>query len=70
MVSQPTEELMSQDLTAGCSCTQIRRAYRNLATKAHPDKGGDAELFRAIQQVLSTGWLLGVGPGVTAAAGV
>ncbi|PRW34018.1 trans-2-enoyl- reductase [Chlorella sorokiniana] len=29
---------------------EIRRAYRNLATKAHPDKGGDAELFRNIQQ--------------------
>lgn len=37
---------------------QIRRAYRNLASKAHPDKGGDPELFRSIQQaweVLSDG---------------
>lgn len=30
--------------------TQIRRAYRNLITKEHPDKGGDAEKFAAIQR--------------------
>jgi hypothetical protein len=29
---------------------QVRRAYRNLITKAHPDKGGDVERFRQIQQ--------------------
>lgn len=29
---------------------QIRRAFRNLVTRAHPDKGGDAARFRLIQQ--------------------
>ena len=29
---------------------QIRRAYRNLITKAHPDKGGDAKTFALIQR--------------------
>jgi hypothetical protein len=29
---------------------QIRRAYRNLITKEHPDKGGDPEKFALIQR--------------------
>ena len=29
---------------------QIRRRYRNLITKEHPDKGGDADRFAAIQR--------------------
>ena len=28
---------------------QIRQAYRNLLTKTHPDKGGDAEQFERIK---------------------
>ena len=35
---------------------QIRRAYKNLATKEHPDKGGSQEKFQLLQkayQVLS-----------------
>lgn len=29
---------------------QIKRAYRNVATKEHPDKGGDPEKFKLIQK--------------------
>lgn len=29
---------------------QIRRAFRGLATRDHPDKGGDPDRFRLIQQ--------------------
>ena len=35
------------------SDTDIKKAYRQLALKAHPDKpGGDAELFKAISEAL------------------
>ncbi|PSC70227.1 trans-2-enoyl-reductase [Micractinium conductrix] len=37
-------------LVRGASDTDIRRAYRNLVSKIHPDKGGDADTFRAVQQ--------------------
>ncbi|KXZ54060.1 hypothetical protein GPECTOR_5g168 [Gonium pectorale] len=36
-------------LTRGATDTEVRRAYRNLLTRAHPDKGGDPEVFRRIQ---------------------
>ena len=29
---------------------QIKKAYRKLAVKNHPDKGGDPEVFKEIQQ--------------------
>jgi molecular chaperone DnaJ len=32
----------------------IKRAYRKLASKHHPDKGGDAEQFNQIQQAYDT----------------
>jgi len=34
----------------GASADQIKKAYRNLARVNHPDKGGDAEKFKAIGQ--------------------
>jgi curved DNA-binding protein CbpA len=32
---------------------EIKRAYRKLATQHHPDKGGDAELFKKISKAYS-----------------
>jgi trans-2-enoyl-CoA reductase len=32
------------------ACLQVRRAYKSLVTKAHPDKGGDPARFKAIQK--------------------
>jgi hypothetical protein len=32
------------------SCSVIRKAYRTLALKHHPDKGGKAEKFRSVQE--------------------
>ena len=29
---------------------EIKRAYRDLARQHHPDKGGDAEKFKSIQE--------------------
>ena len=29
---------------------EIKRAYRALALKHHPDKGGDAELFKSLSE--------------------
>ncbi|KDD73779.1 hypothetical protein H632_c1844p0, partial [Helicosporidium sp. ATCC 50920] len=37
-------------LEKGAKEIEIRRAFRNLVTRAHPDKGGDANKFREIQQ--------------------
>ncbi|EFJ43248.1 molecular chaperone [Volvox carteri f. nagariensis] len=36
-------------LSRDATDTEVRRAYRNLLTRAHPDKGGDPERFRRIQ---------------------
>jgi DnaJ family protein A protein 2 len=33
-----------------CSQTDIKKAYRTLARQHHPDKGGDAEKFKQIQE--------------------
>lgn len=34
--------------------TEIKKAYRKLASKHHPDKGGDAEKFKEIQKAYET----------------
>jgi len=41
-------ELLGVDKNA--SSDQIKKAYRKLAVKLHPDKGGDPEKFKEIQQ--------------------
>ena len=33
---------------------EIKKAYRKLASKHHPDKGGDAEQFKKIQEAYDT----------------
>ena len=37
-------------VTSRASDVEIRRAYRNLVTKTHPDRGGDPVAFKKIQQ--------------------
>ena len=37
-------------VSARASDVEIRRAYRNLVTKTHPDRGGDPAAFKRIQQ--------------------
>ena len=36
-------------LTPDADIDQIKRAYRKRALETHPDRGGDAEVFRAVQ---------------------
>ena len=45
-------ELLGVDRT--CSPSEIKKAYRKLASKHHPDKGGDAEQFKKIQEAYDT----------------
>lgn len=37
-------------VSRSATVVEVRRAYRNLLTKEHPDKGGDPERFAAIQR--------------------
>ena len=37
-------------LSRGASADEIKKAYRTLAREHHPDKGGDPEQFKAIQE--------------------
>ena len=40
-------------LSKTCSEDEIKKAYRKLVLKAHPDKGGDPEEFKAISEAYS-----------------
>ena len=45
-------EILGVDKNAGPD--QIRKAYRKLAVKEHPDKGGDVNKFKDIQKAYDT----------------
>jgi curved DNA-binding protein len=38
----------------GASADEIKRAYRGLAMKHHPDRGGDANTFKQVQEAYAT----------------
>jgi len=38
----------------GASPEEIKKAYRSLARTHHPDKGGDAEKFKKVQEAYET----------------
>ena len=37
-------------LEPGAACSEVKRAFRQRALEAHPDRGGDAGEFRAVQR--------------------
>ena len=37
-------------LSRGASADEVKKAYRALAREHHPDKGGDPEMFKGIQE--------------------
>lgn len=46
------ESLYKQlNLEKGATQEEIKKAYRKMAVKHHPDKGGDPEIFKNIQKV-------------------
>lgn len=49
-----SQHYKSLGLPSNASQEDVKRAYRKLALKLHPDKGGDAEQFRKVQQAYDT----------------
>lgn len=48
--NHPSDAYAVFGLKDGCEWREIQRAYRQLASKYHPDKGGDPERFIEIRQ--------------------
>ncbi|CAF5220431.1 unnamed protein product, partial [Rotaria magnacalcarata] len=40
---------MTLDVDQGASISEIKRAYRELSKKHHPDRGGDPEKFASFK---------------------
>jgi DnaJ-class molecular chaperone len=38
------------EVQKGATTEDIKKAYMKMARKHHPDKGGDAELFKGVQE--------------------
>lgn len=47
--SAAPEVIARLGLSWPCTAADVKRAYRRLSHEAHPDKGGDAEAFRALR---------------------
>ena len=49
-VDEQTRALRTLKLKADADLQEITRSYRQLASRHHPDKGGDEEMFVNIRQ--------------------
>ena len=38
------------DIRENCTAEEVKRAYKKMAVKYHPDKGGDAYMFNKVQE--------------------